>query len=143
MRLPARSADERGSITLWLLGLAVAVLFVGGIGLDLWRIAAERRELAGVVDGAALAGASVIDEAAFRAAGVVQLDPDRAASAACTYLRQHARPALACGGVAATPEAVRVEAERTVGFTLLRTLLPDLEPVRLRVSSTVEPRPSG
>lgn len=136
-------ADESGSITLWLLGLAVAVLFVGGIGLDLWRIAAERRELAGVVDGAALVGASVLDETAFRATGAVQLDPDGATAAACSYLRRHARPPASCDGVEATSALVRVEAQRDVRFTLLRTLLPELEPVRLRVSSTVEPRPSG
>lgn len=135
--------DEAGSITIWLLGLAVGVLFVGGIGLDLWRIAAERRVLAGVVDGAAVAGASVIDEAAFREHGQVRLDPAGASAAACAYLRYHARPASGCGGVSASSSAVRVEAERAVGFTLLRTLLPDLEPVRLRVSATVEPRPSG
>ena len=135
--------DEAGSITIWLLGLAVGVLFVGGISLDLWRIAAERRALAGVVDGAAVAGASVIDEAAFREHGDVRLDPVGAAAAACTYLRHHAQPASGCGGVRASTFAVRVEVERAVGFTLLRTLLPDLDPVRLRVSATVEPRPSG
>lgn len=133
---------EGGAVTVWLLGLAVAVLFLGGLSVDLWRVAAERRELAGVVDGAAVAGASVIDEAAFRSSGRVRLDVQGAADAACTYLRVHADPPAGCGGVEATPAAVRVEAERHVPLTLLRALAPGLEPIRLRVSATVEPRSS-
>lgn len=137
-----RFRDEGGSVTIWMLGLAVAVLFLGGVAIDLWRIAAERRELAGVVDGAAIAGASAIDERSFRVAGAVQLDVVAAGGAACTYLLTHADPPLGCDGVAATPTAIRVEAERAVDLTLLRVLAPGSGPVRLRVSAVVEPRPS-
>lgn len=137
-----RLRGEAGSVTIWMLGLAVAVLFLGGIAVDLWRVAAERRELAGVVDGAAIAGASAIDERSFRTTGAVQLDVVAAGGAACTYLRTHTDPPLGCRGVAATPTAIRVEAERAVDLTLLRVLTPGSGPVRLRVSAVVEPRPS-
>ncbi|MBW3534252.1 MAG: hypothetical protein KY453_03380, partial [Gemmatimonadetes bacterium] len=60
----------------------------------------------------------------------------------CTYLRMHADPPLGCDGVATTPTVIRVEAERAVDLTLLRVLAPGSGPVRLRVSATVEPRPS-
>lgn len=140
--MTGRFVDEAGSVTIWMLGLAVAVLFLGGVAVDLWRVAAERRELAGVVDGAAIAGASAIDERRFRATGEVELDVVAAGTAACTYLRVHTDPPVRCGGVAATPTAIRVEAERAVDLTLLRALTPGSGPVRLRVSATVEPRPS-
>lgn len=135
--------DEAGSVTIWMLGLAVAVLLLGGIAVDLWRIAAERRELAGVVDGAAIAGASAIDQRSFRTTGRVELDVAAAGAAACSYLRMHTDPPLGCGGVGATPTVVRVEAERAVDIMLLRVLAPGAGPVRLRVSATVEPRPSS
>lgn len=141
-RTGSTAGGEDGTVTIWLLGLAVAVLFLGGLSVDLWRVVAERRELAGIVDGAAVAGASVIDEAAFRSSGQVLLDVHGAVDAACTYLRIHADPPAGCGGVDATPNAVRVEAQRHVPLTLLRALSPGLEPIRLRVSATVEPRPS-
>lgn len=137
-----RGLDEAGSVTIWMLGLAVAVLFLGGVAIEMWRVAAERRELAGVVDGAAIAGASAIDEWSFRTTGEVELDVAAAGAAACTYLRIHTDPPLGCGGVAATPAAIRVEAERAVDLTLLRVLAPGSGPVRLRVSAVVEPRPS-
>lgn len=131
---------EEGSITIWMLGLAVSVLFLGGIAVDLWRVAAERRELAGVVDGAAIGAASAIDEAAFRTSGEVRLDVGDARRVACDYLRAHG--GLPCSGIAATHQGVRVEADRTVELTLLRILAPGADPVRLRVSASVEPRPA-
>lgn len=133
---------EDGTVTIWLLGLAVAVLAVGGLAVDLWRVAAERRELAGAVDAAAVAGASAIDEEAFRVQGTVQLDTIGAVASACTYLRAHADPPIPCGGVVATVDAIRVEAERDVELTLLRVLAPGQGPITLRVSATVEPRAS-
>jgi hypothetical protein len=72
----AGGRDERGMITLWVLGLAVAVLFLGGIGLDFWRAIAVRREVSVMADAAATAGANGLDEGALRA-DVLQLDEAR------------------------------------------------------------------
>ena len=69
-----QSRDERGTITLWVLGLCVCVLFLGGLSLDFWRAIAVRRDLQSMADVAAVAGADGLDEQSLRAGGVA-LDP--------------------------------------------------------------------
>ncbi len=135
-------ATEAGTVTLWMLGLCVAVLFLGGIALDLWRAFSERRALVGAVDGAAVAAASALDEAAFRADGSVRLDPDRASAVACRYLRTHVDPPLACGGIQVASDAVEVTASQEVALTLLRVLLPAERPLLVEVTALAEPRRS-
>ena len=66
---------ESGTITLWLLGLCLMLFLLGGISLDLWRAFSERRSLAATADAAAVAGASALDEAAYRNSGAVRLVP--------------------------------------------------------------------
>jgi Flp pilus assembly protein TadG len=68
--------DERGTATVWVLGLCVCVLLLGGVVIDFWRAIAVRRELAAAADAAALAGANGLDEASLRAGGAA-LDADR------------------------------------------------------------------
>lgn len=135
---PAR--DEAGTITLWMLGLCVVLLFLGGLSIDLWRAFSERRDLAGAVDSAAIAGASAIDAEHFRATGEVVLDARGAAGAACAYLRELPRP-VGCDGIAVTPELIEVRATRQVAFTFLKVLLPDQAPLTIDVAARVEPRP--
>jgi len=36
---------EHGTVTLWVLGLCIALMFLGGLSLDLWRAVAVRREM--------------------------------------------------------------------------------------------------
>ena len=45
-----RERDERGTITLWVLGLCISLMFLGGLSLDLWRAVAERRQLSSMAD---------------------------------------------------------------------------------------------
>jgi uncharacterized membrane protein len=66
---------ERGSVQLFMLGLGVAILLLGGISFDLWRLIGERRELAALADSAAIAATSGIDAAFFREQGSSRLDP--------------------------------------------------------------------
>ncbi|MCU1427272.1 MAG: hypothetical protein JWL83_1272 [Actinomycetia bacterium] len=61
--------NERGTITLWVLGLCLCVLFLGGMSLDLWRGIAVRRDLQSMADGAAIAGADGLDEQSLRSGG--------------------------------------------------------------------------
>lgn len=68
---------ETGSITLWLLGLTVLLLGLGGLGLDLWRAYSHRQALVGLADAAAVAAASSLDPVELRA-GRAALDPPRA-----------------------------------------------------------------
>lgn len=68
-------SDERGSITLWMVGMMLVVLVVGGISVDLWRALATQRLVAAVVDSAAVAAGSSINEGRWRSAGSLVLDP--------------------------------------------------------------------
>jgi Flp pilus assembly protein TadG len=79
------SRDERGTVTLWVLGLCVALLFLGGLGLDLWRAVGARRALSSMADTAATAGANGLDTDALRA-GTLRLDPARARAVAAGAL---------------------------------------------------------
>ena len=76
MVAPSKCRNERGMITLWILGLTVSVMFLGGIGVDLWRAIAVRREVSMMADAAASAGASGLDESALRG-NTLQLDDSR------------------------------------------------------------------
>lgn len=140
MRTRSRTARrESGSVTLWMLGLCVMVLFVGGLSLDLWRGFAERGALAGMADAAAIAGAGAVDEAALRASGVVRLDPDRATALARRSLAgQPGAAAIRAASVRAGPRLVAVDVSGVVHFTLLRVLLPD-DPLTVSVSARAAP----
>lgn len=77
--MSVRSDDhgaEAGSVVLFMLGLGVALLLLGGIALDLWRLASDNREITSLADAAALAATSGVDIAEFRETGVIRLDPD-------------------------------------------------------------------
>src|SRR5262249_52033046 len=79
-RSRARAA-ERGTMTIFLLGTAVAILFLGGLVVDFWRVIAARRELAAMADSAATAGANGLDDTSLRTGGAA-LDPAQARSLA-------------------------------------------------------------
>ena len=81
---PLRS--ERGSITLWMLGLSLLLLLFGGLAVDFWRALALQRELAAIADSASVAAASGIDEERYRATGEVLIDADRAAGIGSSYV---------------------------------------------------------
>jgi Flp pilus assembly protein TadG len=111
--------NEGGTVTLWVLGLCVAVLFLGGLSVDLWRAIAVRRELSAMADAAAAAGASGLDEDAVRA-GVVRLDPVRARALALDSLRRNTRaPVLDAMQVDIAGEQVVVTVRDDVPFSLL------------------------
>jgi Putative Flp pilus-assembly TadE/G-like len=134
---------ERGSITVWLLGLTVLLLFAGGLSLDLWRAVSARQFLANAADAAAIAGATGIDNARFRATGEVVLDPDVAGRRARDSLAHQggvlmARPPAI--EVVPDPPLVAVVLTGQVRLTLLRALLPDQPPLTIRVRAVSAPR---
>ncbi len=45
-----RTPRQRGSITLWLLGLGICLLVLGGMGLDMWSTVVLRSRLVGVAE---------------------------------------------------------------------------------------------
>ena len=121
---------EQGFITIWLLGLCVALLFLGGISLDLWRSFSARRALASIADAAAIAGASGIDQARFDSANQLVLDPGLARSLALDSFRSQSSQAGHSGGsvtdeprIDVTPDRITVTVTGTVDYTLLRIFL--------------------
>ncbi len=133
--------DERGSMALWLLGLAVSLLFLGGLSLDLWRAFSERRALAGIADAAAVAGAGGVDEAHYRATGEVRLDAVRAeALAEASLAIQTDTRSLTATRVEADPGLVTVTTQGRVELTLLQVLLP---PQGLDITVTARSAPRG
>ncbi len=140
----SRSISEEGSVTIWLLGLCVALFFLGGVALDLRRAFSERRALAGIVDAAATAGASGIDLAEYRRSGDLRLDPELAEGLAGESLTaQGDAGSLEGAQVIATPADVTVAVTGSVDFSLLKILLPSQEPLVIEVSGTVAPREGG
>lgn len=81
--------DERGSVTFWMLGLAMCVLTIGVLAVDLWDLMANRRELAVIADSAAVAAASAIDEGAWRSGSGIVLDPRLASDRALAIIHAH------------------------------------------------------
>jgi hypothetical protein len=120
----ARFACDHGAVTLWLLGVCVTVLFLGGISLDLWRGFSERRAIAGVADAAAAAGAAGVDEAHLRVTGEVRLHRDLARTLAAHSLAgQTASTAITGVRIEPSPERITVVVHGTVELSLLRILL--------------------
>ena len=120
--------DEGGFFTIWVLGLCVMVMFVGGLSFDLWHSFSDKRELSSIVDGAAVAAASQIDLDAFRNDSTsVKIDSPAARSAVQTYL---ARAQTETGLVLTNTSVnfvdgnVVVTASTTTQLTLTKLFLP-------------------
>ena len=109
--------SEQGSITIWLVGLAFALMTLGVLSVDLWALIGERRHLASMADAAARAAVSAVDEAAWRAGEGLRLSPAEA--------ELRAREALASADVDATFEldadgvTVRIRVRRVAETALL------------------------
>jgi Flp pilus assembly protein TadG len=137
-----RRRRESGTTTLWMLGLCLMLFLLGGVSLDLWRAFSERRSLAATADAAAVAGASALDESAYRSSGVVRLLPaDAERRAQASLAEQLDRRALRDARVAVTAEAVTVTVGGSVDFTLLQIVAPGDE-FAITVRATARPQAS-
>lgn len=135
--------DERGFLTIWLLGLCLILLALGGVSLDLWRAFSERQALAGVADAGALAGAAGLDVDALRQ-GAVLIDPaDAERRVGAAVAGQVDKGGLVGWRAVIAPDrtSITVTADGVVHLTLLRLLLGD-RPLNLRASSTATARGS-
>jgi Flp pilus assembly protein TadG len=133
---------ESGTITLWMLGLCLMLFLLGGISLDLWRAFSERRSLAASADAAAVAGASALDEAAYRSSGAVRLVPaDAQRRARASLADQLDRRALRDARVEATEDTVMVTVDGSVDFSLLQIVAPGDE-FEITVHATARPQAS-
>lgn len=133
---------ESGTITLWMLGLCLMLFLLGGISLDLWRAFSERRSLAAIADAAAVAGASALDEAAYRNNGAVRLvSADARRRARASLADQLDRRALRDARVDATEDTVMVTVGGSVDLSLLQMVAPGDE-FAITVHATARPQAS-
>lgn len=130
-------------MTVYVLGLTMMLLAIAGVTLDFWRAVTTQRSVSAVVDSAAVAGSSGIDEAEFRSSGgqVVQLDPARARALAQDSLASQPEAAkLVDVTIDVTPARIIVRAGRELDFTLVRIARAGESPAVLHASSTVDAR---
>lgn len=128
-------SDDRGSVTIWMLGLVLILLGVGGIVLDLWRVLDAKHRVELMADAAALAGAAELDEDRYRSVGAVELDEGAASARARSVLPADVGPTW----VTASPSTIRVVVEERVELSLLELLLPTEEAVTVRGVASAGP----
>jgi len=124
--------SERGQVSIVLIGMLVAGLLVIGAAFDGTRVFLARRDAANVADAAALAGASAVDEAEFRASNgtVVQLDREAAVREA------HSIDGAEDAAVVAEDDRVSVRVVEDVPMVLFRFLGTE----RVGVTAVARPR---
>ncbi len=138
-RARVRVRGEQGTMMLWVLGLCVSVLFLGGLSVDLWRVIAVRRDLATMADGAAAAGADGVDAESLRD-GEVNLDADLARRLAREHMVGQSDAGIVDDmDVDVTGSEVVVTLRSAVPFTLLGVLLDD-GGFTVTVSAHAQPR---
>ncbi len=126
-------------MTVLVLGLCVAVLMLGALSVDFWRVLSVRRSLAAMADASALAGANGVDESALRQ-GELALDPERARVLATAELeREHDAGLIRDAEVDATADGVTVTLTTDVDVGLLG-LLNVHEPIPVQVHARAAPR---
>lgn len=130
--------SDRGSVTIWMLGLSMLLLVFGGLALDYWRALALQRELAAVADSAAIAAASGIDEEHYRETGEVVLEPARSQSLAEAAVAWQGIDVLSVD-VEVIPTAVDVSLTGQVELGLLGVFVDQSEPLTVRASASASP----
>ena len=122
---PAASATNRqGQASVLLIGALVMGLAFAGLGIDGARLFTARRDLHNVADSAALAGASAIDEPAYResAGSDTRLDPAGARAAVQQVLDASNLPRGTVVDVKVDSTRVEVRLSRPVRMTFLRII---------------------
>ena len=134
--------SEKGSMTLWAMGMSMLLFAVGFLALDLWSGFAARQEAAAIADSAAIAGATALDESAWRAGSLV-LDPataqGRATGAALAHPAWDASMAVSA---TATTGGITVSISRSIPFRFIAGLVPD-RTAEITVSAYAEPGVGG
>lgn len=126
-------------MTLWVLGLCISLLFLGGLSLDLWRVIELRRSLSAIADATATAGANGLDETALRR-GETKLNPRLAERLAEEQLAMEGDAGRADQVIInAVDTSVEVELVGEVDFSLLGIFLAG-DPIEVHARATAEPR---
>ena len=133
-----RQASEDGQILVLTVVVALALLAILGLVADGGLILARHRELQGLADAAARAGAAQLDEASYRASNgrTATLNPTQAQAAAGRYLQT-----VRFGGeasIAATPGEVTIGLSEVVRPIIFSSV--GIGPIRLAVHAVARPR---
>jgi Flp pilus assembly protein TadG len=133
-----RQASEDGQILVLTVVVALALLAILGLVADGGLVLARHRELQGVADAAARAGAAQLDEASYRASNgrTATLNPTQAQAAAGRYLRT-----VRFGGeaaITATPGEVTIGLSEVVRPIIFNSV--GIGPIRLAVHAVARPR---
>ena len=146
MTAPSRrrtARDDRGQVTFWMITFAFVILFLGlGITIEGWRIWSAWRDVAAQADAAAAAGASGIDEAAFRSSSgqVIQLDPVTAEELAYQNIdAQQDTDDITSVDATATTEQIAVVVHAEVDLFVLGAVRG---PFHITATATADPRSS-
>lgn len=129
---------DRGSVTIWVLGLSMLLLVFGGLAVDYWRALALQRELASVADSAAIAAASGIDEEVYRETGQVVLEPARSRNLAAAAVDWQGVDVVDLD-VAVVPASVTVTLVGEVELGLLGVFVDQSEPLVVRATASASP----
>lgn len=129
--------DDRGSVTVWMLGLVLVLLGIGGLVLDLWRVLDAKHRVELLADASAVAGAAMLDEAHYRLDGTVALDEGLARERAGVILG--AVPTLDAVVITTSPDAITVRVSERVDLSLLGLLIPSEEAIVVRGSARGSP----
>jgi Flp pilus assembly protein TadG len=135
----SRAGSDRGSVTVWTLGMVLVVMFLGAISFDLWSGFSTRRNLAAAADQAAQAGANGLDETLFRSTGERRLDPNRAEALADQSLAAQGLDGLTSVVVDADTDRIIVELTADVDVGLLR-IFGGGDPLVVHVRAVGQPR---
>ncbi|MBD8058725.1 pilus assembly protein [Cellulomonas sp. JH27-2] len=113
-----REQNDRGTISVFVIGLAVALLILAGLVVDGGRAINARAAANDDAEQAARAGANQIDDAVLRSSGRVVINQDAARTAARRFLTVKGYPA---GDIQVSfpAEGVRVQVGGDVDTTLL------------------------
>lgn len=131
--------NERGQVTVLVLGMALLAFAVAGLAVDGTRAWLYRRTLQNTADAAALAGAAELDRAAYYGSGGERIVLDEEASER-TALRWLARRQVeARAAVDSTSDRVTIEMRGTVPTTFLS--LAGLRSIDVAVSADAAPVP--
>ena len=131
-----------GSVTIWGLGLTIVLAGFAGLVIDTWRVFAERQDLSGMADSAAIAGATAVDIARLNETGEVALDDAVAIDRALEYVYSQDgwSPEISVQAIPGPDNAfITVILEKDVDFTLLGPLLPGEDPLHITVTSLASP----
>lgn len=130
---------DRGSVTVWTLGMVLIVMFVGALSFDLWSSFSTRRQYAGAADQAAQAGANALDESLFRSTGDRKLNPQLAETLAAENLAAQNLDGVTDVVIDANADQLVVELTGAVDVGLLR-IFGGGDPLVVHVRAVGQPR---